>query len=201
MSGGHDPSWGVNTVAIGHNVQLTRQIGEHLVAAEPGLRGDVAAPFAGNVPMFEPSFGLCRSHPSEGDQRWIVAVRRRQFFGYQDYWRPTKIKSAKILLNPDLLCVFVLLKEDRHVLAGSSGSYFQQLSGMLRGNNGLRRKNPQSLHCAVGPKDLEKFRDNWPLVSSRFLDNPATSPDGESRTIRRMQKPRSASARRAYSAS
>ena len=57
------PILGVNTVAIGHNVQLTRQIGEHLVAAEPGLRGYVAAPFAGNVPMFDLMAAVVRAMP------------------------------------------------------------------------------------------------------------------------------------------
>jgi len=33
--------------------QLTRQIGEHLVAAKLGRMGYVAAPFAGNVPLFD----------------------------------------------------------------------------------------------------------------------------------------------------
>ena len=34
-------------------MQLTRQIGEHLVAAELGRRGYVATPFAGNIPMYD----------------------------------------------------------------------------------------------------------------------------------------------------
>jgi hypothetical protein len=33
----------------GREMQLTRQIGEHLVAAELGRRGYVATPFAGNI--------------------------------------------------------------------------------------------------------------------------------------------------------
>ena len=40
-------------MATGHDNQLTRQIGEHLVAAELGRRGYVATPFAGNVPMYD----------------------------------------------------------------------------------------------------------------------------------------------------
>jgi hypothetical protein len=37
----------------GRDMQLTRQVGEHLVAAELGRRGYVASPFAGNIPMFD----------------------------------------------------------------------------------------------------------------------------------------------------
>jgi hypothetical protein len=40
-------------MATGRGMQLTRQIGEHLVAAELGRLGYIAAPFAGNVPMYD----------------------------------------------------------------------------------------------------------------------------------------------------
>ena len=40
-------------MATGLSTQLTRQIGEHLVAAKLGRMGYLAAPFAGNVPMFD----------------------------------------------------------------------------------------------------------------------------------------------------
>jgi hypothetical protein len=40
-------------MATGRGMQLTRQIGEHLVAAKLRRRGYVASPFAGNVPMFD----------------------------------------------------------------------------------------------------------------------------------------------------
>jgi hypothetical protein len=39
-------------MATGCSLQLTPQIGEHLIAAKLGRMGDVAAPFAGNVPLF-----------------------------------------------------------------------------------------------------------------------------------------------------
>jgi hypothetical protein len=40
-------------MATGLSRQLTRQIGEHLIAAKLGRMGYVAAPFAGNVPLFD----------------------------------------------------------------------------------------------------------------------------------------------------
>jgi hypothetical protein len=40
-------------MASGRGMQLTRQIGEHLVAAELGRQGYIAAPFAGNVPLYD----------------------------------------------------------------------------------------------------------------------------------------------------
>jgi hypothetical protein len=40
-------------MATGRDTQLTRQIGEHLVAAKLGRLGYIASPFAGNVPLFD----------------------------------------------------------------------------------------------------------------------------------------------------
>lgn len=40
-------------MVTGRKIQLTRQIGEHIVAAELGRQGLLAAPFAGNVPDFD----------------------------------------------------------------------------------------------------------------------------------------------------
>jgi hypothetical protein len=33
---------------------------------------------------------------------------------------------------------------------------------------GRRPKNPQSMHCAIWPKDLERFRDNWDLIEQTW---------------------------------
>jgi hypothetical protein len=44
---------GETAVATGQSTQLTRQIGEHLVAAKLGRLGLFATPFAGNVPDFD----------------------------------------------------------------------------------------------------------------------------------------------------
>ena len=40
-------------MAPGREMYLTRQIGEHLVAAKLGRMDYVATPFAGNVPLFD----------------------------------------------------------------------------------------------------------------------------------------------------
>jgi hypothetical protein len=42
-----------DAMATGRSTQLTRQIGEHLVASELGRMDIIATPFAGNVPHFD----------------------------------------------------------------------------------------------------------------------------------------------------
>jgi hypothetical protein len=64
----------------------------------------------------------------------------------------------------------VLLKE-----IGSDEFYIFRLSDLqdhfVRTYKGGRRpKNPESLHCAVWPEDLQRFRDNWSLLERSFAD-------------------------------
>jgi hypothetical protein len=33
---------------------------------------------------------------------------------------------------------------------------------------GRRPKNPQTMHCAVRPEDLQQFHENWALVERVF---------------------------------
>jgi hypothetical protein len=103
------------------------------------------------------------------------------------------IKNTKALLNPELLCVFVLLKQDRNDefyifrLRDLRDLIVNDYQAMLKRNDGLRRKNPRSLHCAVGPKQLEKFRDNWALLKSSF---PVDDPSPAEVSTGRESKPR-----------
>lgn len=165
-------------MATGHSMQLTRQIGEHLVAAELGRRGYVAAPFAGNVPMFDLLAADLRGYAIPVQVKainggsWQFSADTFLEIEFLD-GRQT-IKGNAQLLNPVLLCVFVLLKGN-----GSDEFYIFHLRDLqdlivrgytdyLKHNEGRRPKNPESMHTAVSPKDLEAFRDNWQLVERSF---------------------------------
>jgi hypothetical protein len=169
---------GENDMATGRNTQLTRQIGEHLVAAELGRRGYVAAPFAGNVPMFDMLAADLRGYSVPIQVKAINGgmwqFSADDFLEIEIADNRQTIKSVKTLLNPELLCVFVFLKEDRSDefyifrLRDLQDLIVSDYQAMLKRNNGLRRKKPQSLHCALRPKDFEKFRSNWALIKSSF---------------------------------
>lgn len=70
--------------------------------------------------------------------------------------------------NPDLVCILVLLgngeKDIFYVLQlrDLQEHFFEHYKG------GRRPRNPESMHCAIWPKDLEHFRDNWQLVEKQF---------------------------------
>ena len=65
-------------MATGRSTQLTRQIGEHLVAAELGRMNLIATPFAGNIPQFDllASTQDGRAFPVQVNQRPLMAVQR-----------------------------------------------------------------------------------------------------------------------------
>jgi hypothetical protein len=170
-------------MATGRNMQLTRQIGEHLVAAELGRRGYVAAPFAGNVPTFDLLAADIRGYAIPVQVKAINSggswqFKADTFLDIEFLENKQTIKGNIPLLNPELLCIFVLVKDDgrddfyifylrdlqRHI-AQHYGDYLK-----LRG--GKRPKKPESKHCALSPKDLEAFRDNWKLLKSCFPPSP-----------------------------
>ncbi len=156
----------------GRDMQLTRQIGEHLVAAELGRRGYVATPFSGNIPMFDllaADFRGCAvpiQVKAINGPSWEFSV---DTFLIVDIVDNEQMIRGKILLpNPDLLCIFVLIKE-----AGKDEFYIFQLRDLQdhfsrNYKGGHRPKNPQSMHCAVWPKDLKRFQNNWELVKSNL---------------------------------
>ena len=159
-------------MTTGRDTQLTRQIGEHLVAVKLGRLGYIAAPFAGNVPLFDllaadiRGFSIPIQVKTINGYSW--QLRADAFLEIEIIGDIQYIIRKKKLLNPELLCVFVLLdKEEKDVfyiflLKDLQKHVFKNYKG------GRRPKNPKSMHFAVWPKDLEKFRDNWNLVAAQF---------------------------------
>jgi hypothetical protein len=161
-----------NKMPTGRDTQLTRQIGEHLVAAKLGRLGYIAAPFAGNVPLFDLLAADVRGFSIPIQVKAINGfswqLRADTFLEIEIVGDVQHIKGKKKLLNPDLLCIFVLLGEDE-----KNVFYIFQLKDLQEHifknyKGGRRPKNPNSMHCAVWPKDLEEFRDNWGLVAAQF---------------------------------
>jgi hypothetical protein len=73
-----------------------------------------------------------------------------------------------------LVCVFVMLKEDRRdrffildwrdlqkIVIATHSEYLQK-------HGGIRPKKPESLHLALKPASVERFEDNWKLIERRL---------------------------------
>ncbi len=159
-------------MATGRDTQLTRQIGEHLVAAKLGRLGYIASPFAGNVPLFDLLAADIRGYSIPVQVKAINGpswqFRADTFLEIEVVDGVQHVKGKKKLLNPCLLCIFMLLGKN-----GKDVSYIFQLKDLQEHifknyKGGRRPKNPNSMHCAVWPKDLEPFRENWELVAAQF---------------------------------
>jgi hypothetical protein len=167
-------------MATGWGMQLTRQIGEHLVAAKLGRMGYVATPFAGNVPMYDLLVADQRGYALPVQ---VKAINGAAWQFKAGAWLDIKIldgkqtvRGRKVLLNPDLLCVFVVVKQDErdefYVFSLKELQAFMLRSYrlVLKYHKGARPKNPDSLHWAVGPEQLQKlgFRNNWQILEKAF---------------------------------
>jgi hypothetical protein len=157
-------------MASGHSNQLTKQIGEHLVAAELGRRDLIATPFAGNVPMYGLLVADQRGHAIPVQ---VKAINRgsswqfqiTSFLDMKIIKGIQKITGSKALVYPNLICLFVVVKS-----AGLDDFYIftlQDLQKHFRQNykGGRRTKNPESTHCAIWPKHLVSYKDKWGLIT------------------------------------
>lgn len=160
-------------MATGLSTQLTRQIGEHLVAAKLGRMGYVAAPFAGNVPLFdllaanERGFTIPVQVKAINGPSW--QYRADSFLEIEIIDGYQHVRGKKKLLNPALVCVYVLLalEEQKDEFFIFSLKDLQKHTATVYTSR-RRPKNPTSTHCAVWPKDLARFRDNWGLIQKSF---------------------------------
>jgi hypothetical protein len=160
-------------MATGRKTQLTRQIGEHLVAAELGRRGLIATPFAGNVPDFDllvandegQAMPIQVKAINGGDWQFDVKKYLRiELVGTKQY-----VRGAIPLANPGLVCVFVLLRESRN-----DEFYIFHLRDLQKifcqvYTDRERPKNPESTHCKISPKQLTTHRDRWEVITQSLL--------------------------------
>ena len=152
--------------------QLTRQVGEHLVAAKLGRMGYVASPFAGNVPLFDilaadaRGFSIPIQVKAINGPSWQYSADT--FLNIELVEDFQHVRGKKSLPNPDLICIYIFLQPDER-----DEFYIFRLRDLQERTFGLyqsrkRPKNPKSTHCAVWPKHLEEFRDNWGLIAQTF---------------------------------
>lgn len=164
-------------MASGRANQLTKQIGEYLVAAALGRLGLVAATFSGNVPDYdivatdsEFSSVLVQVKAVTGTS-WQFDIRR--FVDIQLAGR-RQVIGRPVPVSSEIVCVMVALASH-----GSDRFYIlplKKLQGLLieghrrylAKHGGVRPKKYDSFHCAISEKDLAPFKDGW-LVE--FRDN------------------------------
>lgn len=161
--------------------KLTGQIGEYLVCAELGKLGFIATPFAGNVPAFDvlATDKYCRTVPiqvkaSRSDvwpsyaKNWMQIVFDDQT-STQNYLGPLQIENPKLIY----VCVaiasiggrdrfFILTKADLQDICIASYRSF------MEPHKWKRPRNPVSFDNRYNIEALQKFEDNWTLISDQL---------------------------------
>lgn len=155
------------------------QMGESLVVAELGRRGIRATAFAGNVPVIDLlAYANDTAVPLQVKSFSAGSIQFhnvKRFINIEFEGDRQIILGLVETLNKDL--IFVLVKigknagQDRYfiLLQGDLQKLIKtKHSETLEKHDGVRPKNPKSMHTAVKIISLEKFEDNWALIEKRF---------------------------------
>lgn len=165
-------------MATGRENQLTKQVGEYLVAAELCRRGFIATTFTGNVPHFD----IIASNASGGFRAiQVKAIKGATWqFDIRDF-ATIQLDGNKQVIgqptkppHPDLVCVLVRLlglgADDFYILTWST---LQEIAiaghrRYLERHGGVRPKKHDSFHMAIRPEMLHEHRDKWDVLDSRL---------------------------------
>lgn len=157
-------------MAAGHDNQLARQIGEHLVAAELGRQGFIAAPFAGNVQKYDllaaNADGLSVPVQVKAIRKPTWQLDASQFLQIEKDETGQKIIGLSDLPK-NLICVYVWLEQRSD--DGKDTFYIfpvRWLQEFVALNYVVREppKNISSTHFALHPREFpQDFKNDWSL--------------------------------------
>jgi len=168
----------------GRKNQLTKQIGEYLVAAELCRRGLIATTFTGNVPDFDiiATDATFKTIPIQVKTIW--GLRGAWQFDARKFINITidngiqKVNGKTNLSNCNLLCIFVKLNSsDERIgydefyifqIGDLQKIIFENYSHNLEKVKGKRPRNVNSTHVSVYPENLKRFEGNWDLITNKL---------------------------------
>ena len=166
-------------MATGRSNQLTKQIGEYLVACELARKGLIATTFSGNVPDFDliatdlkgSSCPIQVKTSKKGT--WQFSIDK--FVEITFKGKKQIIGNKKPLQIPHLICIFVVAGEKygEDIFFVLEWSKVQEIliknhARHLDSHEGVRPKKHDSLHCALYQSDLEDYKDNWSLINTKL---------------------------------
>ena len=158
-------------------MQLTKQVGEYLVAAELCRRGLIATTFTGNVPHYDI---VASSETGQHVAIQVKAIRRGSWqlnIGHFAIVRfQGKRQSLRARSKPpvsDLICVLVVLQDDepdRYFILDwrdLQKTLVAAHRAWLATHGGVRPRTPESLHTALRIQQIAEYEDNWDLIEER----------------------------------
>jgi len=159
-------------MATGRERQVTKQIGEYLVSAELYRSRFIATTFTGSNAV-----AINDKHETKPIQVKTIRGGNWQFNDVRRFLNVSILNDGKQIVHgkknlqdPRLIYVFVKLisqGKDEFYVIGSKDLQeiiFKGYRKWLEKRGGRRPKNPKSMHTAVSPEDLSKYRDNWKLL-------------------------------------
>lgn len=162
-------------MATGRSMQLTKQIGEYLVSAELCRRGLISTTFTGNVPSFDILTINERLETIPIQVKTIAGgswqFNAKTFLEISIANGTQTVKGKTSLPNPDLICVFVRLREQNQDefyicrMRDLQNIIYRNYTGWLAKKKGKRPRNPNSTHCAVSPDDLKHYKNMWEVIT------------------------------------
>jgi len=166
-------------MATGRSNQLTKQLGEYLVACELARRGFVVATFSGNIPDFDliatdlKGASLPIQVKTSRSGTWQFSAGK--FADISVVESKQTIGDKKPLPIPHLICVFVHAGEkygdDKFFVVEWSTVQDIVIANHKRwldAHGGVRPKKPDSLHCSVTEDDLQCYKDKWALMTDKL---------------------------------
>jgi len=160
-------------MATGQDIQLARQIGEHLVTAELGRRGINATPFAVSVQdtdILAMANGVTVPVQVKAIRKDSWQFDIRKFLDINVGKRGQIVRGKNKGIDRKLVCIFVALGSE----LGQDGFYIFTMAWLqdyfFKTYKGRKPpKNIESFHCAIWKRGLTKHRDRWSVVEKRFL--------------------------------
>jgi hypothetical protein len=158
--------------------KLAGQIGEHLVVAELGRRGIIAAPFAGNVPdidILAYANGLAVPIQVKAMRQPSGSVDASKFLSIRFDGERQIIDGFSEGIDRNLIYVLVHVGETRmqdRFFVLQQGELQDLIlhnhSNVLLKFGGRRPKNWESTHCSYDPRDIVGAEENWALIAQRL---------------------------------
>ena len=158
-------------MATGRSNQITKQIGEYLVASELGRIGLVAATFSGSVPDYDiiATDSGFRSVPvqvkTSNGTSWQLDIRR--FVDIQLDGQK-QIIGRPVAVADNIVCVMLALSreygKDRFYVLSLKALQKLLITGhrsYLEKHGWVRPKKFDSFHCAIKEEKLAAFKDAW----------------------------------------
>lgn len=166
-------------MVTGRQLQLIKQAGEYLVAAELCRRELIAASFSGNIPIFDilaidnqEKMRTIQVKTTTINKGWNLIASNFLDISTEDGVQ--KINGLKKLQNSKTIFCFVNLKSfgtnkisnerDEFYLipvTDLQAIIYRKYTTYLDKKGGIRPKNPYSYHIKIKSGDISEFKEKW----------------------------------------